>query len=142
MKGGKALFFVDTNILVYAFDLMEEKKHLKAVKLIESLWETKSGCISIQVLQEFHSAVTRQRAKTFSIKESQEIIRSFTYWEVFSPKPDDILQAISIQEKHILSFWDAIIIQSAVASGCQFLYSEDFSHGRMIEGVTVINPFL
>lgn len=142
MKEGSPLFFVDTNILVYAFDRLEGEKHFKAVRLVESLWETRSGCLSIQVLQEFHSAVTRPRAKTFSLKESQEIIRSFAYWEVYSPKPNDILQAISIQEKNILSFWDALIIQTAISSGCQSLYTEDFSNGRIIDGVKIINPFL
>lgn len=142
MKEGSPLFFVDTNILVYAFDQLEGEKHFKAVRLVESLWETRSGCLSIQVLQEFHSAVTRPRAKTFSLKESQEIIRSFAYWEVYSAKPNDILQAISIQEKNILSFWDALIIQTAISSGCQSLYTEDFSNGRIIDGVKIINPFL
>lgn len=142
MKEGSPLFFVDTNILVYAFDQLEGEKHFKAVRLVKSLWETRSGCLSIQVLQEFHSAVTRPRAKAFSLKESQEIIRSFAYWEVYSPKPNDILQAISIQEKNILSFWDALIIQTAISSGCQSLYTEDFSNGRIIDGVKIINPFL
>jgi predicted nucleic acid-binding protein len=142
MKGERSLAFVDTNILVYAFDRLEVEKHAAAAELIKTLWQTKSGCLSTQVLQEFHAAVTRPKKQGLSLKESQEIISSFAYWPIYAPKPNDILQAIDIQSQYKLSFWDAMIVQSAAASQCELLYSEDLSHGQVIAGVCVVNPFL
>ena len=142
MKEGNSLAFVDTNILVYAFDRSEGKKHTLAAGLIGSLWQSRSGCISIQVLQEFYVAMTRPKGQGLSLQESQRIISSFAYWQIVSPKVNDILQAIEIQNKYKFPFWDSLIIQSALVCNCNKLYSEDLSHGQMIEGVKIVNPFL
>jgi predicted nucleic acid-binding protein len=142
MKEINLACFLDTNILVYAFDSMEGLKHICAKHLIEDLWETKTTWLSTQVLLEFHSAITRPRSKTFSIKESQAVIRTFLYWKVYSPRASDVVQAVSIQERYRLSIWDAMIIQSAVACGCKVIYSEDLNHGQEIEGIKIVNPFM
>lgn len=140
MSGSERPVFVDTNILVYAFDRQEGKKHEQAARLIESLWQTRTGRLSIQVMQEFHAAVTR--GKGFSPADSQKILSSFAYWPVYSPRPLDVLQAIDLQVKYKLSFWDAMIVQSAAAAGCAVLYSEDLSQGQSIASVTIVNPFV
>jgi len=142
MKESNPVCFLDTNILVYAFDALEGEKHTQAKHLIEKLWDTKTTWLSVQVLLEFHSAITRARSKSFSVKESQAVISTFQYWKIFSPRASDVVQAISIQEKYHLSIWDAMIIQSAHACGCKVIYSEDLNPGQEIEGIKIVNPFL
>jgi predicted nucleic acid-binding protein len=142
MRESNPSCFLDTNILVYAFDAMEGLKHEKAKLLIEKLWDTKTTWLSVQVLLEFHSATTRSRSMSFSVKESQAVIRTFLYWKVYSPKASDVLNAISIQKRYHFSIWDAMIIQSARACGCRVIYSEDLNHGQEIEGMKIVNPFL
>lgn len=144
MTDENILAFIDTNILVYAFDRKEGEKHTVAAELVESLWQSKTGRLSTQVLQEFHAVVTKSKGseRGLSLGESQEILRSFTYWPVYTIKPNDILQAIDLQGHFLLSFWDAMIVRTAEACNCRILYSEDLSNGQVIEGVRIVNPFL
>ena len=141
MKENDPICFVDTNILVYAFDRLEGQKHELAARLLETLWKSRTGVLSTQVLQEFHVAITRQKKRGISLKQSQEIINSFSYWPIYTPRANDIVQAIDLQERYQLSFWDSLILQSAISSKCKKVYSEDLSHGQVIEGVQIVNPF-
>ena len=138
----KALCFVDTGILVAAFDRLERDKHETAARLLASLWQSRTGVVSTQVLEEFHTLILRSKGLGVSLKSSQEIIEAFSYWQVFTPKPNDLLQAISLQEKYLLSFYDALIIQSALVCRCGLIYSEQLMHGLKAEGTRIVNPFL
>jgi predicted nucleic acid-binding protein len=53
-----------------------------------------------------------------------------------------VFQAISIREKHSIPWYDALILAAAIESECKILYSEDFQHGRKLEGVKILNPFI
>jgi predicted nucleic acid-binding protein len=136
------LTFIDTNILIYAFDTSTGEKHRKASKLLEELWVEENGCISIQVLQEFYVNVTRKALQTLEPVQAATIIRDLSNWKVHRPVTEDILAAISIQQKYQISFWDAMIIRSAKESNCKILYSEDLSNGQNYGGVKVSNPLL
>lgn len=136
------LSFLDTNILIYAFDISTGEKHQKASKLLEELWVEENGCISIQVLQEFYVNVTRKALQALEPVQAAAIIRDLSNWKVHRPVTEDILAAISIQQKYQISFWDAMIIRSAKESNCKILYSEDLSNGQNYGGVKVSNPFL
>lgn len=70
-----------------------------------------------------------------------EIITDLSTWQIHSPTSADVLQAIQLQERYQLSFWDAMIITSAVRMGCQTVWSEDLNSGQTYDRVTVINPF-
>lgn len=52
-----------------------------------------------------------------------------------------ILRAIDLRRLHPMSFWDALIVASALHANCKILYSEDLQHGRKYEGLTIVNPF-
>lgn len=135
------LSFLDTNILIYAFDTSTGEKHQKASKLLEELWAEENGCISIQVLQEFYVNVTRKALQALEPAQAVTIIRDLSNWKVHRPVTEDVLAAISIQQKYQISFWDAMIIRSAKESNCKILYSEDLSNGQNYSGVKVFNPF-
>lgn len=133
--------FVDTNILVYAYDRSAGNKHVIAVQLIAQCWENGNGCLSIQVLQEFYVNVTRKIASPLDHQTARQIVEDLSYWRLYSPGTPDLLQAIDFHQNYRLSFWDAMILQSATRLGCKQLLSEDLSHGQNYGDVQVINPF-
>jgi predicted nucleic acid-binding protein len=136
-----SLQFIDTNILVYAYDLSAGEKQRAAKKLIERMWIEHSGCLSVQVLQEFYVSVTRKVARPLEAEMVAGIILDLARWKVYVPDAGDVLAAISIQQKYHLSFWDAMIIQTAIAAGCQVIWSEDLSENQIYEGARIRNPF-
>lgn len=139
MTAGKV--FVDTNILIYAYDTSAGDKHLTAARQIAELWKSETGLISTQVLQEFYVNVTRKIAQPLNISVARSIIEDMSRWEVVTVEPDTILAAIDLQREHTLSFWDAMIVAAAIAGGSETLLTEDLSHGQTIRGVTIRNPF-
>ena len=135
------LQFVDTNILIYAHDKSAGTKHERARALLESLWEDDNGCLSIQVLQEFYINVTRKIAKPLDSETAKSIVADLGQWTTHAPNVDDVLEAITVQQRYGLSFWDAMILASAARLGCGVLWSEDLNDVQEYDGVKVVNPF-
>ena len=136
------LHFFDTNILVYAYDLSAGPKREVAKKLVEKCWDEQNGCLSVQVLQEYYVTVTQKISSPLDHPTARKMIEDLSYWKTHPPEPSDVLQAIDLQHEYHLSFWDAMILQSALQLGCQKVWSEDLSHGQTYRSLTVINPFL
>ncbi len=134
--------FVDSNILVYAFDISAGWKRERAVELLGALWESESGHLSIQVLQEFYVNITRISPARYRPEAAIELVSEYTSWQIHSPVPGDLLRAAAIQTRYQISFWDAMIINSAAALNCETLWTEDLNHGQTYDGVRVVNPFL
>ncbi len=141
MSDKPILEFVDTNILVYAHDQSAGEKHHTARTLIQKLWDTGNGCLSIQVLQEFYVTVTRKVARPQSIEEASEIVRDLSYWRVHAPMAEDVLGAVDIQRRYQISFWDAMVIHSAISLGCAVVWSEDLADGQVYDNIQIKNPF-
>jgi predicted nucleic acid-binding protein len=141
MSEASALQFVDTNVLIYAHDLSAGDKCHQAKALLKQLWETRAGCLSVQVLQEFYVNVTRKVARPLTTEVAARIIADLSAWEIHRPGAEDVLNAIQIQNRYQLSFWDAMIVVSAQQLGCVTLWSEDLTPGRIYAGVTARNPF-
>ena len=133
--------FLDTNILVYAFDRSAGDKHTLAVKLVEECWENENGCLSIQVLQEIFVSITRKISTPLDHQTARQIVADLAHWRLQSPDASDLLQAIDLQQSYQLCFWDAMGVQSATHFGCRQLLSEDLNHGQVYGKVQVINPF-
>ena len=142
MNGNRELVFVDTNIVVYAHDISAGVKHDRARELIQTLWDTGIGCLSIQVLQEFFVTTTRKVAHPIETEDAARVIKDLATWNLHQPNANDVLGAIELQGHHQISFWDAMILWSASQMGCSKLYSEDLSSGQIYEGVSVVNPFI
>jgi len=134
--------FVDTNILIYAYDRLAGDKHHAAKTLLKELWETRTGCVSIQVLQEFYVNITQKVARPLSPETAAQLISDLSVWTVHRPGVDNVLEAIRLQTRYQLSFWDAMILASAQALNCQLLWSEDLNTGQIYDKVTVSNPFV
>jgi predicted nucleic acid-binding protein len=108
---------------------------------LEQLWQTRAGALSIQVLQEFYVNVTRKVARPLARATAAQLIADLSVWRVHSPRVEDVLDAIRLQERYTLSFWDAMILTSAIQLGCRTLWSEDLKPGQSYAQVQVIDPF-
>jgi len=134
--------FVDTNVLVYAEDRDAGRKHEAARELVLQLWADRSGVVSVQVLQELYVTLTRKVRKTLSPAKALEIVREYLTWRVVDNTGPLLLDAIAVQQKAGLSFWDASIVQAAIAAGCGRLYSEDLNAGQRFGTLEIVNPFV
>jgi predicted nucleic acid-binding protein len=139
MRVERALQFVDSNILIYAYDVTAGAKHEQAKALVAELWASRDGCLSIQVLQEFYLTVTRKVARPVAGVMAAEVVADLAAWRVHAPFVEDVNQAIAIHRRYAISFWDAMIVRSAAQLGCATLWSEDLSSGQVYEGVRVHN---
>jgi len=135
------LTFVDTNIFVYAYDVDEADKRDRAVELVSSLWATRSGVVSTQVLQEFYVTVTRKLRRPMHRTDARAIVNTLSYWPVQTVEPADVVEASELEQRHRLSFWDALIVVTAKRSGAERLLTEDLQHGRHLAGLVIENPF-
>jgi predicted nucleic acid-binding protein len=131
--------FVDTNILIYAFDATAGDKRRVAVELVTRLWLDRTGCVSLQVLQEFYVAAT---GKLILAPEQAVLqVSRLGRWRVHRPSVEDVLGAIELHRGHSVSFWDGLILRSALASQCSVLWSEDQSSGQRWGNLEVRDPF-
>lgn len=133
-------FFLDTNILVYAHDRAAGVKHDRARALVEQLWQSGSGVLSTQVLQELCVSLHRKAGHPLPPEEIRPLIKDYLSWEVVVNSAESILQALELETRYRISFWDALILSAAEAAGATVLYSEDFAAGQRYGPVQVLNP--
>jgi predicted nucleic acid-binding protein len=133
--------FVDTNVLVYAYDADAGDKHEAAQARLQALWEDESGAMSTQVLQEFYVTVTRKLRRPLPRPVAREVVATYRAWPIHRPEAEDVLAASELEERHRLSFWDALIVVSARRSRAHTLLSEDLQEGRRFDDLVVVNPF-
>jgi predicted nucleic acid-binding protein len=132
--------FVDTNVLVYAHDSSAGLKHQRAKALIESLWESGLGILSTQVLQELCINLRRKISEPLPIDEVRQLIRDYSTWEVITNTSESVLEALDMEARYKISFWDALIVQAADTAGASVLYSEDLADGQRYGVTRVANP--
>lgn len=133
--------FFDTNVLLYAFDEDEPEKQGTARELIDEHLTRGEGMLSVQVLREFYS-VSRREARPLSVEEAVETV---DYFATFVSGPEDaetVLGAVRRSQEYMISFWDALIVESALKGGADRLFTEDLQHGQVIGGLRIENPFL
>ena len=135
-------YFVDTNILMYAHDKGAGVKHERAKALVEELWHDRTGVVSTQVLQELAVNLRRKAGRPLDGKATREVVSDYLTWQVIVNGGESILDALDIETRYQISFWDALVIHSAQAAGADVLYSEDLSDGQAYGSTRVVNPFL
>jgi predicted nucleic acid-binding protein len=134
------LTFLDTNVLVYAHDRSAGTKHTMARALVVHLWDTRMGTLSPQVLSELYVTLTRKLPKPMPTRRAHHVISRYATWPVQRLEAGDVIAASELAERHRLSFWDALILRSAIRSGAAVLVTEDMP-GSRIPGIRIENPF-
>ncbi len=135
------LTFFDTNVLVYAHDETAGAKQAAARNALEHAWETGSGTVSTQVLQEFYVTITRKITHPLARPIARELISDYSAWPVQRIDAEDVVTASELEDVHPLSFWDALIIVAAQRSGATRVLTEDLQPDQVIHGVRVETPF-
>ena len=135
-----AKVFVDTNVLVYAHDIDAGYKQLKALEILLDLKQQRSVAVSMQVLQEFYSTVTRKLASRVPKDEARAIVEDFSYWCIATTS-EEIKRAFQIEDEARINFWDAMFVAAAIKSGATRILSEDLNPGQTIAGIQIENPF-
>jgi len=131
--------FVDTNVLLYAYEGGAVRKQRISIELIDRLWEEREGILSIQVLSEFYSNATRKLRMPAA--SAEEVVRDFSAWRLHRPDHDSILSAIRLEQRYKLAWYDAMILNSAMESGCSILWTEDFQDGQQFGDLVIRNPY-
>jgi predicted nucleic acid-binding protein len=132
--------FFDSNILLYAEDAGSPAKQKHAIALILEHRRQRTGVLSTQVLGEFFEVATRRMKIDPAIARAQA--EFYSRFELIVPVVADVFAAMDLHRLHRYSFWDSLVIRSALASGCKVLLSEDLQHGQTIDGVRIVNPFV
>ncbi|OQK16430.1 twitching motility protein PilT [Methyloprofundus sedimenti] len=135
-------YFVDTHILVYARDSTEPEKQPIAKQWLAHLWEQECGRISAQVLNEYYVTVTQKLKQGLSKEQARSAIRALAVWQPLEISSTLIESSWDIQDQYGYSWWDTLIITSALFLDCRYLLSEDMQHQQKISNLTIINPFL
>ena len=133
--------FFDTNVLVYLFDADSPGKRRTARALLDKHTAAGDILLSTQVLQEFYVTVTRQLARTLDAGVASEVVSALAQLPIVQIDTKLILAAIHRSRSNQLSFWDALIVQAAIEGHATTLYSEDMQHGRVLDGLRLVNPF-
>ena len=132
--------FLDTNILLYAYDLDAPAKRAVARAILEeALIQPARTALSVQVLQEFHVNFVRSG---HSLSEATSIVGDFTAFLVIENSLPLFQRGLWLQSRWKISLWDAMILAAAESSGARELLTEDLNHGQDYGGVRAINPFL
>ncbi|MGH8523907.1 MAG: PIN domain-containing protein [Gammaproteobacteria bacterium] len=139
MKGERR--FLDTNILVYLFDTDSPEKKTTVTGLIKTEGASGLLILSTQVLQEFYVVVTRKLARPLALEVAELAVRDFATLPVRQVTPALILLAIRRSIESRLSFWDALMVETAIDAGATIILTEDLQDGQVIDGVRVVNPF-
>ena len=132
--------FIDTNIFIYAYTGDDEQKHISACDLLRNSVLNNEIVISVQILNEFYSVMEKYKRPACEIKLClNEIIEQV---DVMPLELETIKQCIFIKEKYGYSWWDSLVLSSALENDCTILYSEDMKHHQLIERkLKIINPF-
>lgn len=134
--------FIDTNVLVYAYDRSEMKKLQQAITILERLDATGMGVISTQVLTEFFVTVSYKLRQPLSTEQAYQRVQNYIQaWQVIDMTALIVLEAARGVFTYKFSMWDAQIWAAAKLNQIELVFSEDFNSGAMIEGVRFINPF-
>lgn len=134
----KDKIFLDSNILIYSFDKSDKVKQKISLDLTNQLVFNDNIYISTQVIQEFYINATQKIKEKIPSVEAKEFIKCLKTSNVYINDTDTIIQSIDIQKKYRLSFWDSLIISSALSIECNILYSEDLQDGLVIDGKMIV----
>jgi predicted nucleic acid-binding protein len=132
--------FVDTNLWAYRLDQREPDKGLRVGAWLRELAAEHEIVVSTQVLIELRSVLTRKLKPPLSFEDTQLALTAIATFDVVATDQQLVLDAHVLAQREQLSWFDALIVEAAIRSGCTTLFSEDLPHGRDYSGLRVCNP--
>ena len=132
--------FVDSDILVYAHDRSAGVKHLRAQMLLEQLWTSGWGVLSTQVLEELSIQLCHNVDNTLPVEEVCLMVRDYSTWNVVTTTPALVLEALEVERRQEVPFWDALILETAKRAGASILYSEHLARMQRYGAIQIVNP--
>jgi predicted nucleic acid-binding protein len=134
--------FVDTNVLLYAFDDRDAAKRDQARAWLSWCWQSSVGRVSTQVLHEFYANALRKFTRSLPTHKARAEVWRLRAWKPWIVDEDTVDAAWDLQDRVGLNYWDALMVAAAQQQGCRYLLTEDLQHQQQIDGVQVLNPFL
>lgn len=131
--------FADTNLLIYAYDKSEPGKQERARDWLGTLWRTRMGRVSYQVLSEFYAVCLRKSVA--DVATARTLVSGLMEWQPAVPGSSQMRAAWALQDRYGLSWWDALVVASAKDQKCGYLITEDLQEGQDFDGMVVVNPF-
>lgn len=135
---------LDTNVLAYAYDVSEARRRAIAKGLLDDVWNTGGGVVTLQNLSEFFFALTRKVQKPVPIVDAKTIVSDIlrsSRWMVIDRNAGTVMKAMEIVESVRAPFWDALIAACMLEHGIEVIVTENEKDFRNIVGITVVNPF-
>jgi predicted nucleic acid-binding protein len=132
--------FVDTNVVVYAFDDDEPDKQERARDLLSDRGD-EVLVLSTQVLAEFFVTVTRKLTRPLDPGTARQAVAELSELPIVRTDTDLVLAGIDLADRYQLSVWEGLIVQAAVVGGCESIFTEDLANGSDLAGVRIQNPF-
>ena len=133
-------FSLDANVLFYAIDSNDPRRHEIAAEIIEHAALNYDCIVALQAYCEFIAAATRKGKMTIEEAGAQVADWQSLFTTVY-PGPSSLPQAIEAVAQHNLSFWDAMMWSVVKDNGGTVLLSEDLQDGRTLAGVRFRSPF-
>ena len=133
--------FIDTNVLVYAYDAHEPVKQALAQEILKRGIEDETAVLSVQVISEFFTVVTRRIPNPLSVEEAEVVLNLLSILPIVDLDFRMVRRAIEIHRQYGISYWDSLIVAAAQRAECAHILTEDLNAGQSYEGILVVNPF-
>ncbi|MDE2688456.1 MAG: PIN domain-containing protein [Chloroflexota bacterium] len=133
--------FIDTNILVYAYDSADPAKQQQARHILRSGITEETAVLSAQVLGEFFTVATSRIAEPLTAEEAEDVIRTLSVLPVVEIDLRLVLHATDIHRLYGINYWDSLIVAAAQRTGCTQILTEDLNAGQSYQDVLAVNPF-
>lgn len=133
--------FIDTNIIVYTLDSENIIKQEKAKVILDHFYSNQNYIISTQVVQEFCNVAMKKIEPRVPEKMLSEFIATFPSRQIELINLNTIERALTVKIQYKYSFWDSLIIASAINAGCNILFTEDLKDHQIIDNLMIVNPF-
>jgi predicted nucleic acid-binding protein len=134
--------FIDTNLWAYRLDQREPDKSMRVRHWLAEITASHAVVISTQVLIELRSVATRKLKPALRASQIGALLEALSGFEVVDTNANLVLDAHALAVREQLSWFDALIVEAALRSRCDVLFSEDLSHGTQIGTLQLINPLL
>ena len=136
------LAFVDTNVLLYAFDEADPAKRDRSRAWLAACWRGRCGRLSTQVLNEFYSNARRKFAAAISAGDARSEVRRYQQWKPWQIDQATVETAWAVESRCSINYWDALLVAAAQHLGCALLLTEDLQHDQRIDKLRIVNPFI